>query len=485
MLGVVLAAFGTGVLWAGEAWIPVTAHATGVGGTVWRTDLEIRNTGEGTARVRIEALLEGQANPDPAGVEVTVGEGESLRIGDVLWSLFSVEGAAALRLTAVEGAFLASSRTYNLTAGGTYGQYVPAISGGDALGKGETGELIQLAQSEDPTTGYRTNLGLLETAGATTPVTVILRDAGGAELGRFVQDLEPGELVQIGQVFRRGRPGHVDDGHIVLETTGEGGRFLAYASVVDNRTGDAVFVPVLRRAQAVGAGTGVVADHLAADAFDTLTAVQADAARQRFARIFYGHTSHGSQIMTGLGMLEAESATWAMPQFTERSTDLGHNGDLAWVGVTRDMLGEDGNGFDMVVWSWCGGVSDNTPEGIQAYLDAMDGLERDYPGIVFVYMTGHLDGTGEDGTLRRNNDQIRSWCRQHGTVLFDFADIERWDPDGVEYPEGSDACEWCSSWCGEHACPDCGGCAHSHCFNCYRKGRAFWWLLVRTMEEER
>jgi hypothetical protein len=22
-------------------------------------------------------------------------------------------------------------------------------------------------------------------------------------------------------------------------------------------------------------------------------------------------------------------------------------------------------------------------------------------------------------------------------------------------------------------------CAHSHCFNCYLKGKAFWWLLAR------
>jgi hypothetical protein len=132
----------------------------------------------------------------------------------------------------------------------------------------------------------------------------------------------------------------------------------------------------------------------------------------------------------------------------------------------------------MVVWSWCGGLSDNTPEGVQAYLDAMDELERDYPGVVFVYMTGHLDGSGASGTLRANNELIRSSCRTHGKVLFDFADIESWDPDGVFHPDDDDSCHWCSAWCATHVCPSCGDCAHSHCLNCERKGRAFWWLLT-------
>ena len=64
----------------------------------------------------------------------------------------------------------------------------------------------------------------------------------------------------------------------------------------------------------------------------------------------------------------------------------------------------------------------------------------------------------------------------------DFADIESYSPDGTYYPNGNDDCGWCSTWCASHDCPDagCGSCAHSHCFNCYQKGKAFWWMLART-----
>jgi hypothetical protein len=45
----------------------------------------------------------------------------------------------------------------------------------------------------------------------------------------------------------------------------------------------------------------------------------------------------------------------------------------------------------------------------------------------------------------------------------------------------SDDCSWCRDWCRSHRdqCPRCDECAHSHCFNCLRKGQAFWWLLAR------
>jgi hypothetical protein len=146
--------------------------------------------------------------------------------------------------------------------------------------------------------------------------------------------------------------------------------------------------------------------------------------------------------------------------------------------VTRHYLDSNPDAVDVVMWSWCGGVSDNTVEGINTYLNTMNGLENDYPNIVFVYMTGHLDGTGEDGNLRARNNQIREYCRTNEKVLFDFADIESYDPDGTFYPDDTDACQWCSDWCAEHECPTWSSCAHSHCFNCYLKGKAFWCMMA-------
>ena len=76
------------------------------------------------------------------------------------------------------------------------------------------------------------------------------------------------------------------------------------------------------------------------------------------------------------------------------------------------------------MWSWCGQVSSASAADIDTYLNLMSQLEADYADVNFVYMTGHLDGSGPAGNLYTRNNQIRTYARSNGKVLFDFADIE-------------------------------------------------------------
>jgi len=220
----------------------------------------------------------------------------------------------------------------------------------------------------------------------------------------------------------------------------------------------------------------IVADHQATADFELIPDSVIQAIGNDYL-VFYGHTSHGSQIMTGISLLQNEDPLYTPPYFYEYGDDLGHNGDTSWVPPTRSWLDAHPD-YNLVMWSWCGGCSDNTEEGINIYLNATSQLEQDYPDVIFIYMTGHLDGTGPEGNLYARNDQIRDYCNANHKVLFDFADIESYDPDGNYYPDASDACEWCYDWCDVNPCPDC-GCAHSHCFNCYQKGKAWWWMMAR------
>jgi hypothetical protein len=225
--------------------------------------------------------------------------------------------------------------------------------------------------------------------------------------------------------------------------------------------------------------SGSTADHLAAAAFDDIPEAAVQDAESNL-RIFYGHTSHGSQLLTGLEMLQREGLGDA-PAIAEYGSDLGTNGDTAWADATREYL-DEGNDVDVVMWSWCGGVSGNSADGIDTYLATMNDLEREYPNVKFVYMTGHTDGSGEDGSLRVNNERIRSYCAANGKWLFDFEDVESYDPANTYYADTDDSCPWCESWCDENGCADSiydFECAHSHSFNCYLKGKAFWWLLAR------
>ncbi len=211
----------------------------------------------------------------------------------------------------------------------------------------------------------------------------------------------------------------------------------------------------------------------------------------------YGHTSHGSQIVTGMSLLrgDAGSLYWYDNDGTNGglslhdstpSGDLGNPDRSTWAARTRTMLDNSNNDRNVVMWSWCG-QADTTPENMQIYLDLMSGLEVDYLDVLFIYMTGHLVGTGEDGNLNQRNNQIRAHCIANNSVLFDFADIESYDPDGNYFLDSgaTDSCDyndgnWADEWCAAHPdeCASC-SCAHSRCLNCQQKGRAFWWMMAR------
>ncbi len=220
-------------------------------------------------------------------------------------------------------------------------------------------------------------------------------------------------------------------------------------------------------------------------------------------RISYGHTSHGSQIVSGMNRTEAnygdlfayqtvsnmlqdvpDGHLWIYDRYP--AGDLGNPDRTTWADRTRDMLYLDNCTVNTVMWSWCGQVN-GSEDNINTYLTLMNGLEEEFPYITFIYMTGHLDGSGEDGNVNVRNNQIREFCKENNKILFDFADIESYDPDGnyfldrgaddgCNYDDGNWAVEWCEAHPGE--CDDC-SCAHSHCLNCQQKGRAFWWMMAR------
>jgi hypothetical protein len=226
-------------------------------------------------------------------------------------------------------------------------------------------------------------------------------------------------------------------------------------------------------------------------------------------RITYGHTSHGSQLVTGIEAFRGDPGSayyctisgygydaesflndYGMPG----ANDLGSPDRTTWATATRDLLNQAGGcNRNVVMWSWCGQV-DASPEEIDTYLNLMNQLEIDFPNVTFVYMTGHLTGTGQDGNVNQRNEQIRSYCRSHNKILFDFADIESYDPggltnymvlyadDGCYYPGGNWAQQWIAAHPGSELAQiaaSCGDCAHSERLNCVLKGRAFWWMMAR------
>lgn len=221
--------------------------------------------------------------------------------------------------------------------------------------------------------------------------------------------------------------------------------------------------------------------------------------------VAYGHTSHGSQIITGMDDLpsfkESRGGTPGLYSWNTGGTggaldiddyfapgDLGNPDRTTWAQETRDYLNDPAHSScNVVMWSWCGEVSDATQDDINTYLALMSLLEHDYSSVIFIYMTGHTDGTGLAGNLHIRNNQIRDYCAANGKILFDFEDIESYNPDGTyfggqnvadscDYTGGNWAIEWQNAHPGEwYNCDS----AHSQPLNANLKAYAAWWMWAR------
>jgi len=268
-----------------------------------------------------------------------------------------------------------------------------------------------------------------------------------------------------------------------------------------------------------------IADHTIVDRLWNGEIPEADIQRAKdVLQIGYGHTSHGSQLSTGMTALVAFAnggnlggTAYSHDLFAFSATGIegtlhlfegaGYNSGWleldagyypSWKEETEEFLEEAAHsGCNVIMWSWCGQVSNITEqEMIDRYLTPMSDFELEYPDITFVYMTGHLDGTGETGNLHLRNEQIRAYCEANGKWLYDFADIESYDPDGNYYLDkaANDECyydstgdgtrdsNWAVAWQTSHVSgTDWFPCspAHTQALNGNMKAYAAWWLFAR------
>jgi len=269
----------------------------------------------------------------------------------------------------------------------------------------------------------------------------------------------------------------------------------------------------------VGTGIGaIIVDHDDTD-ITALSQAAMQNAKDKL-HIGYGHTSHGSQVTTGMTGLVAFAngggKGLSLPSnflaYNNGGTggaldlhdyfqpgDLGNPDYTTWAARTRTYLSDAANDdVNVIMWSWCG-QADTTAANIDLYLSTMTQLETDYPDVYFVYMTGHVNGCATTGNLFLRNQQIRDYCNANDKILYDFADLDSWDPDGAYYGDKlvTDNCDydsdgdgvrdsnWALDWQASHtegvdwySCSS----AHSQALNANQKAYAAWSLWVQIAD---
>lgn len=231
--------------------VPAVAHAQGIG-SPFRSDVRIVNVSFADIDYEI-SFTPSQTDGTQTGKKttVTIRAGDVLALDDIVAAWFGAGmlgeggiGTIEIRPLTSDNPFdtFASSRTYALDAGGTLGQFIPALRTNQFIGNIANDALARISlQQVANSSAYRTNVGFVEGTGAPVSFVARLVDGGNNVLGQINRSLQPYGQFQssLTNLF-----GDVDlpDGRVEVEVTSPGGKVSAYASVLNNLTNDPLMV---------------------------------------------------------------------------------------------------------------------------------------------------------------------------------------------------------------------------------------------------
>jgi hypothetical protein len=215
--------------------IAAVAHTPGALGTAWQSDVRLFNRRSAIANVTAIFTQAGDEGWNHfAAVKLAIGPQQVMALDDVVAATMRTSGIGQLEFLGDTDSLVITSRTYTRanggTAAGTYGQFIPAVSTTEAAA-------ITYLPRIQSTLNFRTNIGFAETAGGSGTVRVTLFDgASGSVISQ--QDLP---VLPFGQMQWAAAGGALITAE--LRIIGGDARIVAYSSVIDNRTGDPIYVP--------------------------------------------------------------------------------------------------------------------------------------------------------------------------------------------------------------------------------------------------
>ena len=229
-----------------QYWIPVAAHQPGAAGSQWRTDLGLLNLGPASGvvhlRLHVGTLL---------GQSTTIAKGEQKILVDVVGTVFAAVGAGPLEIL-TDQPLVVTSRTYNQSASGTFGQSYDGFRSDQGVAAGGAVFLPHLSENAS----YRSNILIANTGSTAARVRLELFDGAGTKVGEPSVNggapIASGQRVQLNAPFRAVGQSDLAAGYARLEVL-EGDGVIAYASVVDNNVASNDPTSVLMKEEVFGA----------------------------------------------------------------------------------------------------------------------------------------------------------------------------------------------------------------------------------------
>ena len=214
--------------------IPGIANVAGRVNTRFVSDLAITNPGSSSADVVLSFVPEGSLEDQ----EISLSAGRTVVWQNVLQQLWGAAELSGAVLVTSDQPLLIRARTYNTASTGTFGVALPAVPDDGLLSAGDRASCLWISQSPDATKDFRTNISVAFPDAGGGEATVTLFDQAGSPAGQWEFSAEAADSQQVsaGKIVASLPVGRA-------EITVTAGRAAAYASVVDNVTGDSSLFP--------------------------------------------------------------------------------------------------------------------------------------------------------------------------------------------------------------------------------------------------
>lgn len=243
---------------AGTLIVPGVAHADG-SNSHFQSDVRLTNSGAESVTYELAytpTASDGTLTGKKASVDVAPNETKAFN--DIVKMFFGSgllgeSGIGSLEIRPLRtasgaeppsGTTFASSRTYNASSAGTFGQFIPALARAAFIANVATDPLAKISlQQVASNATNRTNVGFVEGKGEPAQLNVRLFDPAGTQLRQVSYSLKPFEHRQLNLNDATLFPGvTLDDARLEVEVTSATGLVTAYASVLDNQTSDPLLV---------------------------------------------------------------------------------------------------------------------------------------------------------------------------------------------------------------------------------------------------
>lgn len=227
--------------------IPIAGHTAGANGTMWMTDIAIRNFQTTPLEVQmlvVESGFDTSDNLHPLGSgSVTIQANSTVLLRDALANHRDLENVTGAVILGADRPFAVTSRVYNGSM--AVGQTVPAardfldntFENADNSGFAYVPGIIN-------NTRARTNIGFVAGAGPSGPMTVemIVRSSNGTSIGTRSITVDAGNFMQLQLPLASLTTTTFDVGSVDFRVSSGEGVVVPYASVIDNASGSATYI---------------------------------------------------------------------------------------------------------------------------------------------------------------------------------------------------------------------------------------------------